>query len=47
MAQQLFVSVNTVKFHRTNLMRKLDARNKNEALEAAARLGILDPLPHQ
>lgn len=47
MAQQLFVSVNTVKFHRTNLMRKLDARNKNEALEAAARLGILDPLPLQ
>ena|GEM_PF-2256073 len=40
MAEQLFISVNTVKYHRANLMRKLGARDRNEALEVAARLGL-------
>lgn len=40
MAQAMFVSVNTVKFHRMNLMRKLEARSRHELLEAAARLGL-------
>lgn len=40
MAQAMFVSVNTVKFHRANLMRKLGASNRDEVLEAAARLGL-------
>jgi Response regulator containing a CheY-like receiver domain and an HTH DNA-binding domain len=39
-ADQLFISVNTVKYHRANLMRKLGANSRDEALEAAARLGL-------
>lgn len=40
MARALFVSVNTVKFHRANLMRKLDASDRSGLLEAADRLGL-------
>jgi DNA-binding CsgD family transcriptional regulator len=40
MAEAMFLSVNTVKFHRANLMRKLKANSRDEALEAAARLGL-------
>ncbi|MDF1489220.1 helix-turn-helix transcriptional regulator [Tessaracoccus caeni] len=39
-AEQMFVSVNTVKFHRANLMRKLEARTRDEAIETAARYGL-------
>lgn len=39
-ADQLFISVNTVKYHRANLMRKLGATSRDEALEAAARFGL-------
>lgn len=40
MAKALFVSVNTVKFHRANLMRKLDATSRDRLLQAADRLGL-------
>lgn len=40
MAREMFVSVNTVKFHRANLMRKLNATSRYELLEAADRLGL-------
>lgn len=39
-AEQMFVSVNTVKFHRANLMRKLEAKTRDEAIETAARYGL-------
>lgn len=40
MAREMFVSVNTVKFHRANLMRKLDASNRAGLLKAADKLGL-------
>lgn len=39
-AAELFVSVNTVKFHRANLYRKLGATTREEALAAALRFGL-------
>ena len=39
-AEDLVVSVNTVKFHRANLYRKLGAATRVEALAAAVRLGF-------
>lgn len=39
-AKELFVSVNTVKFHRGNLMKKLGASTRQELLEAAGRAGL-------
>lgn len=39
-ARELFVSVNTVKFHRTNLYRKLGASSRQELLAEALRLGL-------
>jgi len=39
-ARELFVSVNTVKFHRTNLYRKLGAGSRSELLAEALRLGL-------
>ncbi len=39
-AEAMFVSVNTVKFHRANLMRKLGANSLSEVLSTAARLGL-------
>jgi DNA-binding CsgD family transcriptional regulator len=39
-ARELFVSVNTVKFHRTNLYRKLGANSRGELLAEALRLGL-------
>jgi len=47
MARCLYISVNTVKFHRANLMRKLGARNRAEVLEAATVLGLLRPVGPQ
>lgn len=40
MAAAMFVSVNTVKFHRANLMRKLDATSRDRVLQRADRLGL-------
>ena len=40
MAKAMFVSVNTVKFHRANLMRKLGASNRDELLHEAAVRGL-------
>ena len=40
MAEAMFVSVNTVKFHRANLMRKLEASSRDELLAAAAVRGL-------
>ena len=39
-AAALFISVNTAKFHRGNLMRKLGASNRQELLERASGLGL-------
>ena len=40
MAKAMFVSVNTVKFHRANLMRKLGASNRDELLHEASVRGL-------
>lgn len=40
MATKLYVSVNTVRFHRANLMRKLGASNRAELLDAASLLRL-------
>ncbi|HEX7350552.1 LuxR C-terminal-related transcriptional regulator [Brachybacterium sp.] len=40
MARALFVSVNTVKFHRANLMRKLGVTSRDQLLQKADRLGL-------
>jgi len=39
-AAAMFLSANTVKFHRARLMRKLGASSRHEALEIAASLGL-------
>ncbi len=39
-ARELYVSVNTVKFHRTNLYRKLNATSREELLAEALRQGL-------
>lgn len=39
-ARELYVSVNTVKFHRTNLYRKLNASSREELLAEAFRQGL-------
>jgi LuxR family maltose regulon positive regulatory protein len=40
MAKAMFVSVNTVKFHRANLMRKLGASSRDELLHEASVRGL-------
>jgi DNA-binding CsgD family transcriptional regulator len=40
MAKAMFVSVNTVKFHRANLMRKLGASSRDELLQEASVRGL-------
>jgi DNA-binding CsgD family transcriptional regulator len=40
-AEQLFISVNTVNNHRKNLMDKLDVSNSSEAVSLAKSLGII------
>ena len=40
-AQQLFLSVDTIKFHRKHLLKKLKATNISEAIFAAANYGII------
>ncbi len=40
-AQTLFISVKTVDFHRTNLMRKLGLKNRTELVQFAMRRGLI------
>ncbi|GBD08134.1 Oxygen regulatory protein NreC [Candidatus Thermoflexus japonica] len=40
-AQTLFISVKTVDFHRTNLMRKLGLKNRAELIQFAMRRGLI------
>ncbi len=40
-AQTLFISVKTVDFHRTNLMRKLGLKNRAELVQFAIRRGLI------
>jgi len=40
-AEQLFVSLNTVKTHSSNLFLKLDVKRRTQAIEKAKKLGIL------
>jgi DNA-binding NarL/FixJ family response regulator len=42
LARELWVSEQTVKFHLTNVYRKLEVRNRTEAARAAYRLGIIE-----
>ena len=41
--QRLFISVNTVRNHVQNILAKLDAHSKLEALSVAIRDGLIDP----
>ena len=41
-AERLFVSTRTVGHHMSSILRKLDARTRGEAAEAARRLGLLE-----
>ena len=40
-AEALFISKNTIKSHRSHIYQKLDVANRNQAIDKAARLGIL------
>jgi DNA-binding CsgD family transcriptional regulator len=40
-ADRLFVSLNTVKTHSTNLFQKLDARRRTQAVQRAKTLGLI------
>jgi len=44
-AQRLFISENTVKYHLKKIMQKLDVQNRTEAVTQAIRVGLLDPSP--
>jgi two-component system response regulator DesR len=41
-AGSLFLSPNTVKEHTSGLFRKLEVRNRTEAVQRAQRLGLLN-----
>lgn len=41
-AARLFVSVNTIKWHKANIYRKLDVNGSRRAVQRAAELGVLD-----
>jgi LuxR family transcriptional regulator, maltose regulon positive regulatory protein len=43
-AGAMFVSVNTVRTHVRNILRKLDASRRNEAVRRARELGIISGL---
>jgi NarL family two-component system response regulator LiaR len=43
-AAQMFVSLNTVKTHTSNLFSKLDAQRRTQAVERARALGLIAPL---
>ncbi len=40
-ANQLFISINTVNNHRKNLLEKMEVSNSSEAVKLAAKLGII------
>jgi NarL family two-component system response regulator LiaR len=40
-AERLFVSVNTIKTHSSNLFEKLDVKRRTQAIEKGKRLGLL------
>jgi ATP/maltotriose-dependent transcriptional regulator MalT len=40
-AERLFVSLNTIKTHSSNLFEKLDVKRRTQAIEKAKRLGLL------
>ncbi len=42
-AQALSISENTVKYHMKNILQKLGAQNRTEAVTQAIRVGLLDP----
>jgi DNA-binding NarL/FixJ family response regulator len=42
-ARALSVSENTVKYHMRNILQKLGAQNRTEAVTLAIRAGLLDP----
>jgi len=42
LGKELWVTEQTVKFHLTNIYRKLDVANRTEAARAAYRLGIVE-----
>ena len=42
-ADSLFVSLNTIKTHTSNLLEKLDAKRRTQAVENAKKLQILAP----
>jgi LuxR family transcriptional regulator, maltose regulon positive regulatory protein len=44
-AQRLFISVTTVKWHSTNIYNKLDVRNRTQAVARARGLGLLPDTP--
>lgn len=41
-AEQRFISVNTVKFHLKNIFRKLDVHGRTEAVWVAMQMGLFD-----
>lgn len=43
-ASKMFVSLNTVKTHTSNLFSKLDAQRRTQAVERARSLGLIAPL---
>ncbi|WP_152975307.1 helix-turn-helix domain-containing protein [Rhodococcus rhodochrous] len=42
-AEHMFISVNTVRFHTGNVLRKLGARNRSEAAAIISRWRLLSP----
>jgi LuxR family maltose regulon positive regulatory protein len=46
-ADELYLSVNTVKTHQRHLYAKLGARSRSQAVEQARALGLLAPFFHQ
>ena len=43
LAEKLYISERTVKVHIANLMDKLEARTRSEAVARAIKLGLLEP----
>jgi DNA-binding CsgD family transcriptional regulator len=46
-ADELYLSVNTVKTHQRHLYQKLGARSRTQAVEQARALGLLAPIPRR
>jgi DNA-binding NarL/FixJ family response regulator len=46
-ADQLSISENTVKYHMKNILQKLAAKNRTEAVTQAIRAGLLEPPPQE